>query len=135
MEKTYSLSKIETVATNLLPHLTSKVILVNGEMGAGKTTIIKALCKALNSPDVVSSPTFSLINEYRTASNEPLYHFDCYRIESEEEAYDFGAEEYLNSGHLCFIEWSENIASLLPEESNALMIEKIDATTRKIILL
>lgn len=135
MEKTYSLSEIETVATNLLPLLTSKVILVNGEMGAGKTTMIKALCKALNSPDDVSSPTFSLINEYRTASNEPLYHFDCYRIESEEEAYDFGAEEYLHSGHLCFIEWSENIASLLPEESNALMIEKIDATTRKIILL
>ena len=135
MEKTYSLSKIETVATNLLPLLTSKVILVNGEMGAGKTTMITALCKALNSPDVVSSPTFSLINEYRTANNEPLYHFDCYRIESEEEAYDFGAEEYLHSGHLCFIEWSENIASLLPEESNALMIEKIDATTRKITLL
>ena len=135
MEKTYSLSEIEKVATNLLPHLTSKVILVNGEMGAGKTTMIKALCKALNSPDDVSSPTFSLINEYRTASNEPLYHFDCYRIESEEEAYDFGAEEYLHSGHLCFIEWSENIASLLPEESNALMIEKIDVTTRKIILL
>ena len=135
MEKTYSLSEIETVATNLLSHLTSKVILVNGEMGAGKTTMIKALCKALNSPDEVSSPTFSLINEYRTASNEPLYHFDCYRIESEEEAYDFGAEEYLHSGHLCFIEWSENIASLLPKEFNALMIEKIDATTRKIILL
>ena len=135
MEKIYTLSEIETVATNLLPHLTSKVVLVNGEMGAGKTTMIKALCQALNSPDVVSSPTFSLINEYRTANNKPLYHFDCYRIESEEEAYDFGAEEYLHSGHLCFIEWSENIASILPEESNALMIEKIDATTRKIILL
>jgi tRNA threonylcarbamoyladenosine biosynthesis protein TsaE len=135
LEKIYTLSEIETVATNLLPHLTSKVILVNGEMGAGKTTMIKSLCKALNSPDLVSSPTFSLINEYRTANNEPLYHFDCYRIESEEEAYDFGAEEYLYSGHLCFIEWSENITSLLPEESNALMIEKIDATTRKIILL
>ena len=135
MEKIYTLSEIETVATNLLPHLTSKVILVNGEMGAGKTTMIKSLCKALNSPDLVSSPTFSLINEYRTTNNEPLYHFDCYRIESEEEAYDFGAEEYLYSGHLCFIEWSENITSLLPEESNALMIEKIDATTRKIILL
>ena len=135
MEKIYALSEIEAVATNLLPHLTSKVILVNGEMGAGKTTMIKSLCKALNSTDLVSSPTFSLINEYRTASNEPLYHLDCYRIESEEEAYDFGAEEYLHSGHLCFIEWSENIASLLPEESNALMIEKIDATIRKIILL
>ena len=135
MEKIYTLSEIETVATNLLPHLTSKIILVSGEMGAGKTTMIKSFCKALNSSDLVSSPTFSLINEYRTANNKPLYHFDCYRIENEEEAYDFGAEEYLHSGHLCFIEWSENIASILPEESNALMIEKIDATTRKIILL
>lgn len=135
MEKTYSLSEIDTVATNLLPYLTNKVVLVNGEMGAGKTTMIKALCKALKSPDVVSSPTFSLINEYRTANNKPLYHFDCYRIENEEEAYDFGAEEYLHSGHLCFIEWSENIESLLPEECNSLMIEKIDATTRKITLI
>ncbi|MGB0366083.1 MAG: tRNA (adenosine(37)-N6)-threonylcarbamoyltransferase complex ATPase subunit type 1 TsaE [Flavobacteriaceae bacterium] len=135
MEKTYALSEIETVATNLLPYLTDKVILVNGEMGAGKTTMIKALCKALQCPDIVSSPTFSLINEYRTVDNKPLYHFDCYRIENDEEAYDFGAEEYLHSGHLCFIEWSENIASLLPERSNSLMIEKIDATTRKITLI
>lgn len=135
MEKTYSLSEIETVATNLLPYLTNKVILVNGEMGAGKTTMIKALCKALKSPDVVSSPTFSLINEYRTANDKPLYHFDCYRIENEEEAYDFGAEEYLHSGHLCFIEWSENIVSLLPEKCNSLIIEKIDTITRKITLI
>jgi len=135
LEKTYSLSEIETVAKNLLPYLTNKVILVNGDMGAGKTTMIKALCKALNSPDVVSSPTFSLINEYRTAKDEPLYHFDCYRIENEEEAYDFGAEEYLHSGHLCFLEWSENIASLLPEKCSSLMIEKIDTNTRKITLI
>ena len=135
MEKTYSLSEIETIAINLLPLLTNKVILVNGEMGAGKTTMIKALCKALKSPDVVSSPTFSLINEYRTANDEPLYHFDCYRIENEEEAYDFGAEEYLHSGHLCFLEWSENIASLLPEKCSSLMIEKIDTNTRKITLI
>ena len=135
MEKTYSLSEIETVATNLLPYLTNKIILVNGDMGAGKTTMIKALCKALNSPDVVSSPTFSLINEYRTANDQPLYHFDCYRIENEEEAYDFGAEEYLHSGHLCFIEWSENIASLLPEKCSSLIIEKIDTITRKITLI
>jgi tRNA threonylcarbamoyladenosine biosynthesis protein TsaE len=135
LEKTYSLSEIETVATKILPYLTNKIILVNGEMGAGKTTMIKALCKALKSPDVVSSPTFSLINEYRTANDKPLYHFDCYRIENEEEAYDFGAEEYLHSGHLCFIEWSENIASLLPQECNSLLIEKIDATTRKIKLI
>ena len=132
MEKTYSLSEIETVAINLLPFLTNKVILVNGEMGAGKTTMIKALCKALNSPDVVSSPTFSLINEYRTANDQPLYHFDCYRIENEDEAYDFGAEEYLFSNHTCLVEWPENIANLLPENHHQIKLEKIDATTRKI---
>ena len=97
--------------------------------------MIKALCKALKCPDVVSSPTFSLINEYRTVDHKPLYHFDCYRIENEEEAYDFGAEEYLYSGHLCLIEWSENIQSLLPENCSLVTLEKVDSTTRKITLI
>ncbi len=134
MQKTYSLSEIDAIAEDLLPHINEKIILVEGEMGVGKTTMIKALCKALKCPDVVSSPTFSLINEYRSAENKPLYHFDCYRIENEEEAYDFGAEEYLYSGHLCFIEWAENIASLLPKKHKRLSLEKIDATHRKITL-
>lgn len=134
MKKTYSLSEIDEVAKELLPQINSNIVLLNGEMGAGKTTLIKALCKALNCPDVVSSPTFSLINEYRTVDHKPLYHFDCYRIENEEEAYDFGAEEYLYSGHLCLIEWSENIQSLLPENCSSVTLEKIDSTTRKITL-
>lgn len=134
MKKTYSLSEIDEVANELLPQINSNIVLLNGEMGAGKTTMIKALCKALKCPDVVSSPTFSLINEYRTVDHKPLYHFDCYRIENEEEAYDFGAEEYLYSGHLCLIEWSENIQSLLPENCSLVTLEKVDLTTRKITL-
>lgn len=134
MEKIYSLSEIDSVAKELLPQLRSNVVLINGEMGAGKTTLIKAICKALKCPDVVSSPTFSLINEYRTIEHTPIYHFDCYRIENEEEAYDFGAEEYLYSKHLCLIEWSENINSLLPEHCTSITLEKIDATIRKILL-
>lgn len=134
MKKTYSLSEIDEVANELLPQINSNIVLLNGEIGAGKTTMIKALCKALKCPDVVSSPTFSLINEYRTVDHKPLYHFDCYRIENEEEAYDFGAEEYLYSGHLCMIEWSENIQSLLPENCSLVTLEKVDSTTRKITL-
>lgn len=134
MKKTYSLSEIDEVAIELLPQINSNIVLLNGEMGAGKTTLIKALCKALKCPDVVSSPTFSLINEYRTVDHKPLYHFDCYRIENEEDAYDFGAEEYLYSGHLCLIEWSENIQSLLPENCSSVTLEKVDSTTRKITL-
>ena len=116
MKKTYSLSEIDEVAKELLPQINSNIVLLNGEMGAGKTTMIKALCKALKCPDVVSSPTFSLINEYRTVDHKPLYHFDCYRIENEEEAYDFGAEEYLYSGHLCLIEWSDKFEEILPND-------------------
>lgn len=134
MKKTYSLSEIDEVANELIAQIDCNIVLLNGEMGAGKTTMIKALCKALKCSDVVSSPTFSLINEYRTVDHKPLYHFDCYRIENEEEAYDFGAEEYLYSGHLCLIEWSENIQSLLPENCSLVILEKIDSTTRKITL-
>lgn len=134
MKKTYSLSEIDEVANELLAQIDCNIVLLNGEMGAGKTTMIKALCKALKCPDVVSSPTFSLINEYRTVDHKPLYHFDCYRIENEEEAYDFGAEEYLYSGHLCLIEWSENIQSLLPENCSLVTLEKVDSTSRKITL-
>ena len=83
-------------------------------MGAGKTTFIKAICEELGVTDNVNSPTFSIINEYRTDKSEVIFHFDCYRIENIEEALNIGAEEYLYSGNYCFIEWAENIASLLP---------------------
>jgi tRNA threonylcarbamoyladenosine biosynthesis protein TsaE len=85
-----------------------------GAMGSGKTTIIKAICKVLGATDIVTSPTFTLVNEYKTASGESLYHIDFYRIKKQEEAYDFGIEEYFSSGAYCFIEWPELIEDILP---------------------
>ena len=84
-------------------------------MGVGKTTFIKAICEELCVNQIVNSPTFSIVNEYETADGKIIYHFDCYRINKIQEALDLGAEEYLYSGNYCFIEWSENIAPLLPD--------------------
>ncbi len=94
-----------------------KVILFFGEMGMGKTTLIKNLCKLLNVKDQVSSPTFSLVNEYFSETSQtPVYHFDFYRLENEEEAMDMGYEEYFYSNGYCLIEWPEKIPSLWPEQ-------------------
>jgi tRNA threonylcarbamoyladenosine biosynthesis protein TsaE len=86
-------------------------------MGAGKTTIIKAVCKALGAKDIVSSPTFTLVNEYKTNKGEVLYHIDFYRIRKMEEVFDFGIEEYFLSGSYCFMEWPELIEEILPPET------------------
>ena len=86
-------------------------------MGAGKTTIIKALCKNLGAIDIVSSPTFTLVNEYKTSGGESLFHIDFYRIKKQEEVYDFGLEEYLTGDSYCFMEWPELVEELLPEET------------------
>ena len=95
-----------------------------GKMGAGKTTFIKALCEALGVSDVVNSPTFSIVNEYRSdTTGELVYHFDFYRIEKLEEVYDMGYEDYFYSGALCFIEWPELIEELLPEDAVKVEIE------------
>jgi len=91
-----------------------KVWLLEGEMGAGKTTFIKAVCKELGVPDPVQSPTFSLVNEYRTGEGKTCYHFDFYRIRDQAEAMDIGVEEYFESGNFCFIEWPAKIPDLLP---------------------
>ncbi len=95
----------------------SRIFAFYGEMGAGKTTMIKALCRVLQVTDVTSSPSFGLIYEYRTRGSDSVYHFDFYRIEQLEEAYDIGYEEYIDSGQYCFIEWPEKIATLLPPET------------------
>ena len=87
-----------------------------GEMGSGKTTFIKNICARLGVKDAMSSPTFSIVNEYMTENNEKVYHFDYYRIKNEAEAYDIGSEEYFYSGNLCLIEWPEKIPSLIPAE-------------------
>lgn len=93
------------------------VWLLEGEMGAGKTTLIKALCRRMGVETTVQSPTFSIVNEYVTATGEPVYHFDCYRLRNETEALDIGMEEYFDSGAACFVEWPERIAGLLPPDA------------------
>jgi tRNA threonylcarbamoyladenosine biosynthesis protein TsaE len=94
-----------------------KILAFYGSMGAGKTTIIKAVCKALGAEDIVSSPTFTLVNEYKTKKGEVLYHIDFYRIRKMEEVFDFGIEEYFLSGSFCFMEWPELIEEILPPET------------------
>jgi len=112
------LSSIDDAARELIDTLPDKRIFAfYGEMGAGKTTLIKALCRVLQVTDVTSSPSFGLIYEYRTRGSDSVYHFDFYRIEHLEEAYDIGYEEYIDSGQYCFIEWPDKVASLLPSET------------------
>lgn len=109
------LEELKLIAQKLAKILPKGVVLVDGVMGAGKTTLVSEICRALGVNESVSSPTYSIVNEYCTSSNEIIYHFDCYRLEQEEEAYDIGIEDYLDSGNLCFIEWAEKIENLLPE--------------------
>ena len=116
MEIKYSLNQIEDVANKLITNAKSKVLLFKGEMGVGKTTLIKSIVKALGSQDEVSSPTFSIVNEYE-ADHGIIYHFDLYRIKDIEEAYNFGIEDYLDSDSWILIEWPEKIKSILPGNS------------------
>jgi tRNA threonylcarbamoyladenosine biosynthesis protein TsaE len=114
MEITFSLSDIGQVAKRLIDLKPPKVILLEGPMGAGKTTLIKALCAELGVKGATSSPTFSLVNEYQGAKDK-IFHFDLHRLKMEEEALDFGIEEYFYSGNFCFVEWPEKIPSLIPD--------------------
>ena len=122
----YSLSTIDDAATEVVNHIQAKVVLVFGEMGAGKTTLIKALCRLSGVEEEVSSPTFALVNEYLSNSGDTVYHFDMYRIEDEEEALDFGIEEYFDSGELCLVEWPQNIASLWPDHFGVIQIQHLE---------
>lgn len=110
-------SELDNVSKALLKDLKKKaVVAFYGELGAGKTSLIKSICRQMGSDDIVTSPSFSLINEYIDRNHHTIYHFDFYRIESIEEIYDFGYEEYFYSGDYCFIEWPERIESLLPTD-------------------
>lgn len=130
MTITFSIDQLAEVAQQILDQNPNKVILFNGEMGVGKTTLIKQLCKTLGVNDATSSPTFSLVNEYQTETNQTVYHFDFYRLNKETEALDMGVDDYLYSGNWCFIEWSEKIASLIPEQHTVITIELLPTGER-----
>ena len=105
-----------------------------GNMGAGKTTFIKAICEELGVTDVINSPTFAIVNEYRTSNGHTIFHFDCYRIAQLKEALDMGCEDYFESGELCFIEWPENIEQLLPDSCVPVHITVNDDESRTITI-
>jgi len=134
MNIVFSLDQIKEVAEKILAQNPKKIILFNGEMGVGKTTLIKQLCKNIGVEDATSSPTFSLVNEYYTSNNQIVYHFDFYRLNKETEALDMGVDDYLYSGNWCFIEWSEKIASLIPEEHSVITIELLADGKRELKL-
>ena len=110
-----------------------RVFAFNGKMGAGKTTFIKAICKALGVEDVVTSPTFAIINEYADGEGMPVYHFDFYRIKNLREACDMGCEEYFYSGNPCFIEWPEMVQELLPDDTVTVSIEVCEDGSRTVV--
>ncbi|MEN8879872.1 MAG: tRNA (adenosine(37)-N6)-threonylcarbamoyltransferase complex ATPase subunit type 1 TsaE [Polaribacter sp.] len=131
MDKNYTFEDITQLSKDIIKHVPHKVLLFYGDMGVGKTTLIKQLCKELGSNDIISSPTFSLVNEY-TSKSSTIYHFDFYRINNEEEALDIGIEDYLYSNNWCFIEWPENIENLLPLDAVEIHLTLLEDGSRNI---
>ena len=111
-----------------------KIFAFYGSMGAGKTTIIKAICEYLGAIDIVSSPTFTLVNEYKTNAGESIFHIDFYRIKKQEEVYDFGIEEYLTGESYCFMEWPELIEEILPDETVRVRIS-VDENEQRLLTI
>jgi tRNA threonylcarbamoyladenosine biosynthesis protein TsaE len=132
MNKNYSLENLSEVAAELISSAKNKTLLFYGQMGVGKTTLIKEICKQLDVLDTISSPTFSLVNEYETSKNEKVFHFDFYRITQEEEALDIGIEEYFDNNDWCLIEWPENIENLLPFNSVEIHLSILENQNRNI---
>ena len=132
--KIKSLDNIREAAKAFLDGMgTGKVFAFYGKMGAGKTTFIKAICEELGVTDVITSPTFALVNEYTTADGSPIYHFDFYRIKKLDEVYDMGYEDYFYGGSLCFLEWPELIEEILPEDVTKVTITEEADGSRKIV--
>ena len=134
MEITFSLEEIEQVAAQVLASGIKNIILFDGAMGAGKTTFIKALAKQMGVTDMASSPTFSIVNEYQSETGKTVYHFDLYRLNDEEEAYDMGIDEYFYSGNTCFIEWPEKAPNLIPLDHTLIEITALSGGQRHLIV-
>ena len=132
--KIKSLDNIREAAKAFLDGMgTGKVFAFYGKMGAGKTTFIKAICEELGVTDVITSPTFALVNEYTEADGSPIYHFDFYRIKKLDEVYDMGYEDYFYGGSLCFLEWPELIEEILPEDVTKVTITEEADGSRKVV--
>jgi tRNA threonylcarbamoyladenosine biosynthesis protein TsaE len=126
---------LHSAAKELLKHYGDKKIFAfYGSMGAGKTTIIKAICEVLGAVDIISSPTFTLVNEYRTSGGETLYHIDFFRIKKQEEVFDFGVEEYLTGDSYCFMEWPELVEDILPQGTVSVRITVDDKEQRTLLI-
>ncbi|RCS26965.1 tRNA (adenosine(37)-N6)-threonylcarbamoyltransferase complex ATPase subunit type 1 TsaE [Polaribacter sp. WD7] len=134
MNKTYSLEDLDLISKEVITSTKNKTLLFYGEMGVGKTTLIKEICKQLGVLDNISSPTFSLVNEYQTTTEAKVFHFDFYRIEDENEALDMGIEEYFYQNTWCLVEWPENIENLLPLDAVKIELKVLENGQRYIQL-
>jgi len=133
LDKVFGLQDLDTISEDIIRSAKGlSVWLINGEMGAGKTTLVKSICRELSVNEVVSSPTFSIINEYKTSQGKSIFHFDFYRLKSELEAYDIGVNEYFESGNICLVEWAEKIPSLIPDHYFEITLQISDPTSRAI---
>ncbi len=135
MDSNFTISEIDNTAHWFLDKIKDKnIIAFHGVMGAGKTTFIGAVCRQLNVKDSISSPTYSIINEYHTREDKKVYHIDLYRLEGEQEAIDAGVEEIFYSGDYCFVEWPEKAARIFPPETVHCYLESVDDKTRKLVI-
>lgn len=133
MEVNFTLDQIKETASGLLAAAgAGKVFALHGEMGAGKTTFVHALCEVMGVKDAISSPTFSIINQYRTGTGQTVYHMDLYRLKDEAEAIQAGVEDCLYSGNICLVEWPEKAPAIFPDDTLHLSITYVDDNTRKL---
>ena len=134
MEYVYNLDNINKASKLVIDNIKTTVVRIDGKMGAGKTKIISNICMQLGVKEIITSPTFSLINTYQS-TNGPIYHFDFYRLQNPNEALDIGIEEYLESGNVCFLEWAEKIENHLPLNYDHYILKVLNDNTRRIFSL